>query len=461
MRKTKLILISCTFWVFFLKLPAATPPLGSQDRDLLIAPSMEQTFPELVAIYDQVANSSKTLQRSSLRLEQARLGQGIARSNLYPRISAGVNFGANQFRPQGEQTSTSMGINYNLALSQSLYQWGALKARREIGRIDHQRAQLNEEIQLQNIAQQVRELFSQLVLDKVQLQADSLDSYIQQQRMDFVRRDFEGERLGADEYEARLLEHRQQQLRIEQRKQDVEQRVRRFNDLLGVENITLEQIPDVYPEIELKDQWVMGLRQLLNQGEATGEILRERIALSREHQKLRMDETRAFQRPHLSIFMSAGQGRTNTSRQDNVAQIILFAGLSVNWNIFDGFSSRNQRLQRLNEGRLQEISIWNQLRNLERESMELMRRLDFGLKRLETAERLFALERRRFENSIRQAEEGRLSDLDFAGVRLALLNQEYNLYQERRNFQVLWGEILIALRMDPALETFARHVDGL
>ena len=129
----------------------------------------------------------------------------------------------------------------------------------------------------------------------------------------------------------------------------------------------------------------------------------------------------AKKRPFLNFSASASQDQSNTSTRNNVDTLALFAGVSVHWNIFDGFQTKHELIEaRLKRNRLKarqdRIS-----ENLFHEREVMLDRILHQAESNLVLEKRLEIERTNFSDRRSDAEAGQLSDAQLKKTELDLL----------------------------------------
>ena len=163
----------------------------------------------------------------------------------------------------------------------------------------------------------------------------------------------------------------------------------------------------------------------------------------RHHQEA-ITQIKAQQRPLVSASASASQNQSNTSTQNNVDTVSLFAGIRVQWNLFDGFLTRNRLAEARLKLRRMELESQQKSEQIKLQALELLDQLLFSTQNLAVEEARFELEKVKFASAQSEAESGRQSkrafennQLQFDQRFLALQRQRANLHLALQNYQNL------------------------
>ena len=172
-------------------------------------------------------------------------------------------------------------------------------------------------------------------------------------------------------------------LRIEQIKQSQLRITERFKLYAGWEadvDPETSEIPKL--SLEALQAW---LRQQLEFIASSRSWLLDNYALKKRDNEIRhhqeaITQIKVQQRPLVSASASASQNQSNTSTQNNVDTVSLFAGIRVQWNLFDGFLTRNRLAEARLKLRRMELESQQKSEQIKLQALELLDQLLFSLK---------------------------------------------------------------------------------
>jgi len=139
----------------------------------------------------------------------------------------------------------------------------------------------------------------------------------------------------------------------------------------------------------------------------------------------------ANQRPLFNFAASVGQGQSNTSTRNNVNTITYFAGIDVSWNIFDGFETRQRKLESTLRQRRLENDLSAFQSELAAQAADTLTQLNFQARRLDLEQQRFELSRDSLAGNERELNEGRLTASAYREKQLALQDEELALNTAR------------------------------
>ena len=129
-------------------------------------------------------------------------------------------------------------------------------------------------------------------------------------------------------------------------------------------------------------------------------------------------------------------------------------GASVTWSIFDGLSTRGQRLSALAARRVNERARDQAIERIEGRLGSLERQIAFAGTRTELAQRRYDLARDGVRLTQQNFEAGIASRNAVNGVTNLAYQAELALVDARRNELNLWADFVSTAGLDPVLERF-------
>jgi outer membrane protein TolC len=408
-------------------------PLAGQS---LPAP-IEEQIPELAEILDSARRRAPDLLRQDFLKEESERRLQQARSAYYPRLDIVSNLGYRDDFRTGAEDSRSFGMTYSANLSRPIYHWGAIEARVEQARIGNDTGTLNFNHNLRNIEQRIRSEYLQLVLSNMALENERGQRRILEADREQAAINYQAGKLSELDYSNFRLNLEASLLRIEQIEQS-KRRIRdRFKLYTGAEvdlGKTISEIP--LPDLGATKEWLTAQMDHIEnsrnwlQGNYLSQIKQNQIRQQTEA----ITVVKSRQRPIIDAAASATQQETNTSTQNNVQTLSLFAGIRVTWNIFDGFRTRNEKLEATTALRRLKMELNELSEELQLQALERIDGLLFSIRDLQIHESTFANKLSQFSNVQADAESGRISQKQFENAELQIQRERLAVQQKRANF---------------------------
>jgi outer membrane protein TolC len=337
-------------------------PVGAQSSERpIIVPRAEELLPQLRPVLQAALSQSPRLVGRADDLREARLRQDINSARLYPNIGGSLTWNPVQReeRLDLDQARTTAKLYYNFSVTQPLWHWGALRADSHIGKIGYEIAKRNYRDAYRYLALDVRSAYLGLILSKMSVRnarfAEKLarDNYTRQE-----------ERLRANlitegDMAVHQLRVDEAVLAVRQAESDLDFALRDFRQLTGLERFSADDVPETVPVLEA----VPALATPRDNSGYLSSLDLEISALRIEQQKLSLRIARVALRPRFNAHVGVSRDEVSYSSDlFNRFQVdTAYAGFTLQWSIWDGFSSRaNTRI------------AYDRLRRYERERGELL-----------------------------------------------------------------------------------------
>lgn len=431
----------------------AVPVAEGSTLQLVDLPLPEDYYPGLKSILEQAGKQAPELVRVGLDREVAQQRLRIARSRHYPSVGIGGNLGYRFVQRQGEENDGSLSGSVSLGVSRPLYFWGAVTAGIEKGEIDFENSLILTKERFQNTVQNLRDEYLSLILNEMRLRNLRLRRSNLETQLARRESDYRVGRLSEEEYLSFQIELDNSLVEIEELEDEREETLATFKRISGVEAIP--EIPSGVAPIDLEELE----RQL--RGDEVDPLWVEQtfnIQLNRNTMdKISLDQTiiKSQQRPNVSFSASVSQAPVNTATENDVETIRWFAGLSVSWNVFDGFATQASRRINLLEKRRLESQIRTNIAILEEERMEMENDLLVMIRKQRLAERRFELDSRIYSRIKSEFSDGRVSANEFRTTQSDYYAQEYALHVARAELLRTVADYLVVLNADRAIDYLA------
>jgi len=436
----------------------ASPALNGQDvavadgatLQMVDLPVPEDYYPGLLAILEESGKRAPELVRVGIDREVAQERLRVARSRHYPSVGIGGNLGYRFVQRQGEDNDGSLSGSVSLGVNRPLYFWGAVSAGIEKGEIDFENSLLLTKERFQTTVQQLRDEYLDLILNEMQLRNLRLRRSNLETQLARRESDFRVGRLSEEEYLSFQIELDNSLIEIEELEDDRDETLASFKRISGVD--VLPQIPSGVAPIDLD--------ALENElvGDPVNPLWVEQtfnIQLNRNTmEKVTLDETiiKSQQRPNVSFSASVSQAPVNTATENDVETIRWFAGLSVSWNVFDGFATQaNRRINLLERRRLQS-QIQTNIEILNEEKTAIKNELLVMIRKQRLAERKFELDSRIYSRVKSEFSDGRVSANEFRATQVDYYAQEFALHVARASLLRVIADYLVVLNADRAVD---------
>ncbi len=413
----------------------------------------EELFPELVPMLQRASEAGTESQLASLRKEErmgeldATLAQNRTKLHAYARV-------ASAYEMREDIDDRFRGTLYgNVSLNKPLYQWGNMDRREDVA---EDRIALEGVNHAENSARyymNIRRAYLQLLLMREQRvileQSISLsESFVEARRkLVEVGQSSEQEVL---EMEASLLENREGLAWVEKRIDDLGASLQRLvgsgfdstqisgQPLSVIQPMSLDELDALVGEVKGS----LGLREgpTAKRFKVLEEIEDKQIEILDKNDWPTLDLVAGVYTDHLD---SAGQ-------DDFFLRVQYYAGLQVNWNIFDGWQTEAWKRSAL--ARKRAYSLQAEVANTEsqRRGQNLLAELQLNLKQIEARSKREDILSRRMELVREQAERALITGVERIEGEIDYLEVRQRLMEARVNYLINLMELGILLGKDPA-----------
>jgi outer membrane protein TolC len=434
--------------------------VGAQEQETAVAegstlrmvdlPLPEDYYPGLKRILEAAGRQAPELVRVGLDREMAREQLKVARSRNYPSVGIGGNLGYRYVQRSGEDSDGSLSGSVSLGVNRPLYYWGAVSAGIEQGEIDFENSLLLSKEQFQNTVQNLRDEYLRLILNEMRLRNLRLRRNNLETQMARRESDYRAGRLSEEGYLSYQIELDNSLLEIEELEDERDETMARFRRISGVAD--MPEIPSGVAPIDLDE-----LEAQLRGNELGPEWVEETINVQLNRntmEKIDLEGTiiKSRQRPNISFSASISQAPVNTATENDVSTIRYFAGLSVSWNVFDGFATQANRRINLLEKRRLESRIRTNISVLEEERRKTRNDLLVMVRKQRLAERRFELDSRIYSRVKSEYSDGRVSANEFRRTQSDFYAKEYNLHLARAELLRTIADYLVILNADRAVD---------
>lgn len=449
-------LVSHRKW-FQLGIVIGVTPVALWAEAAMPAALPEDLIPELKTLLESAMTQSPSMLAANLDVAAAEGSRYIDRSSMLPAVFASGGYAWTQTAIASGQNSKSQteGLNYNLSFGQPIFQWGALKAQADIGKLRVRIAERSYADAFRLLSGSIRTGYLGLIQKKMYLRNQrsnvrAAEAFLSLQEAKkqgglISEADIVGPRLAVDE--ARIA--------AEKTQEDYESSARILARLAGVGEISDQSIPLSIPKPvfaaetigsffdEMKRTGIENVpllqvyRDYVRQGE-----LNYRIAKVRLYPKFRFDASVA----------QSNQTSVNGNQATLTAITTRNAGFSASWSIFDGLATRGAKLSALATKRLYE----QRLKTFQETTLEtahsLEKQIGFAGRLMDLAELRNTLAQAAVSKVKNDVESGVSSTATLEAVTQAAQTAELTALSTRAEFLGRWADYVSLLGVDPILK---------
>lgn len=304
----------------------------------------EEIFPELRAVIDIAVRSAPVLTIENLRVNQMEANRKVRASSLYPKLYFSTDVGGRR-KDIGSVSSTEAQARYNLTLIQPLYHWGSLQAEKQIGEIELDLAHIGRVRSYLNFYAQLNSVFLDLVVQNQAVKKAQLDSELSAERLESARKRLEGGDLPAGAFQEQSFAHREKEVALRRANGTLENLRQRFRTLAGLNEEYVLHLPDEIPpasfELDSAKKLVENYRRVMVEQSLELKTLVMQKAIEEENLSIHQNRLK----PKINLVARSLQDVETlaTDLAGDLERREIFAGINVDWQIFDGWASKSRK----------------------------------------------------------------------------------------------------------------------
>jgi outer membrane protein len=416
----------------------------------------EHLFPQLDRILQSALQQSPRILARNLDLVIADGEETQAKAGQYPSIGGSVGFRRANERREGIAGSFTTDIlDYSLSLNQPLWHWERVRNNARIGEIRRQIAgqQYREAYRL--LAQEIRSAYLNLIIRKLVTDNARFTLKLVEDRLANAEERLSKGVASAGELFRPRIDALQTRLSTDRAIEDLEQSLRGFRLLTGMEALREEDLPADIPILNGDENTAARLLAgFLSQKDpqTSGTFV---VGQQLEVENLNL----AIQRKRLyPLFnFSAGISQNRQSYSLDVSQLYRvedrYVGVSVSWSIFDGMATRGAiRAAKARQQQL-EANYRQMTESVAKDAQHMQKDVEFALRQMRIDDRLFD-ERRTFLDGLEAGvKNGTATEAGVNDARVSFNVARINACNSRMAYLQRVGDLLGLTREDPVLQS--------
>ena len=389
----------------------------------------ESQITELALLLQAADENAPQLVEQTILAEEARQRLKQAEAAYYPRVDLNSNLGFRQttYDADNIEDENSTGVTFYAAINRPFYHWGAIEAAIEQARLDNNTEALHRSLILRQIRRNIRADYLNLLVNKVELEKLELQRLIAQEDLKQYASSTEEGRISKIDAQMAELNLSQHLMNIEQViaeqariKASFKQRVGWHDTLNLPGKIPTQNIEEISQFIEVENttnstNWIFIHPEV--------QTLRNHI----EREKKELVRIKAQQRPLVNFTAYASQDQRDTGVENDVDAITYFAGLSVSWNIFDGFATSSRKVESMARRRRHEYKLENYKQEIVTQAANIRRQISFRLKQLQIDTTRSQLNAERYQSKEEASLSGFVSEKELFAHNLNHVESQLNL----------------------------------
>ncbi|HNY40522.1 MAG TPA: TolC family protein [Bryobacteraceae bacterium] len=342
----------------------------------------EDVMPQLKPLIEQAMRQSPRMLEQNLSLAQSEADWYMARASSLPSVGGYAVYQLQQetradaVRQNGMLTDVSSRTDkyyYNIMASQAVWHWGALEASRKIARIDRELATINYDEAYRALAAEVRASYLGLVLSRMAVRNAGHVLRMAQENLARQQVRYSANQITYGQIMQDQLQVDDASLNERRARADFDFVLGAFRALTGNDQFAEADIPDSITDVTRAPAVASVVASSLGESSVSIRAAEKTVARA----KLGLIGPRFNLYPKLSALAGGTRDEINRDiNQYNKYQVdTWYVGAQINWSIFDGFSTKGQKLAaytRLRRAEQQLARLRESLpRNLERERLNV------------------------------------------------------------------------------------------
>ena len=419
------------FLVCLLWLTVSVCPVYSEPKEV------EVYITELARLLQSARDQAPALIEQAITKEEADARLKQAKAAYYPRLDLLTNLGYRKDYRSGAEDTDNLGMTYSAALRRPLYHWGAIEAKIEQARLSHDNASLRYLYEQQQTERRIRADYLALILDNIALQNEEKKQVVLQSNHVIEQINFEAGKTSALAYKKSEVDLKKSLLTIERIQLSKKRILERFQQYAGWggSNVTPLDIPAI--DTATTTQWLIAQQDALTNSNWIYHTKPAMLQINAiQHQKEELTQIKARQKPLIDTSLTASQRQTNTSLRNNVDTFSVFGGVRVQWNIFDGFETRHEKIEALAKIRRLEYGFDQLDDTLKLQANEVLDSLLFQARTLELTEEQHNVETAEYNLQKEALETGRITQAQLRSESLQFNEAKLALHKARASFHI-------------------------
>ena len=386
--------------------------------------------------------------------EAQRLYNGYA--PMLPGVSSNAQYGEYEtaIANNAQATSRSLGTFYQVAISQPVFHWGALRNQLQMQKIAVLLSEKDFALGYLTFANSMRRQYEALIIARIALRNEQLSLKMRQKALDLANVELKAGTIPQSALNAAQLDFDSSQLAFDKDTQAYDFARRAFARQAGVGELPGDSVPEGIPLPKYAAAASSALVAGLLQTGAQNTIQVQQGRLQVAQSVLQYKNARLGLMPNFSAGASIQEWNQSNVQNGAVTQTALTSeqvALRVDWTIFDGFQTRGRTREALLRRRQAERQLDQTTDQILSDAQNSRRSVDLAWRQLQVTERQFAISN---YSNIQQQSELKLGNIsqDAADHSQYVYNAgEIDDASARNGFLSSWCDFLSVVGADPVM----------
>jgi outer membrane protein TolC len=446
---------------FFAAMPLLVVSLWAASPAVNDAVLPEGIFPDLDAILKKAVQQSPTMLNRALDLEIAENNRIAARAGLLPSAYAGISL--NRSKDTQEYVYTPINSTksnywttqnpYSASITQPLFHWGALKNAAKIGEIQQSIAKGQYRDGYRLLAQTLRTDYMRLIVAKLSVKRSAFYLEYSKNQLALEEARLAKKVISEKQIFPVRLQAEQAQITSERTEFDYEMAKASFARLSGSAVLSDDAIPNSLPVVPYTsvayDQLLAGY--LAQKDLPTTEALTARKQLEVENLNYASAKTRLRPMANFSTGVTQSVQHNLYGSIETYQVTSLYAGISISWNIFDGYYTGAITRNSLARRRQMETDYKLLTERLSQSAQTQVKQINFSARTMSITDRALVSGEGGLKYQQEEFARGNVSEADVSLARVYLYDAQLSAYNQRIDYLGRVGDFLGTIVEDPVL----------
>ena len=436
--------------------------LRSQPLPNSSLPVPETYFPGLKTLLEEAVRQSPRMIARNLDEALTENQRAMTDAQRLPQVSGSLTyFPLNHEERRGDPLSpyTSQKSAYSLNLAQPLYHWGALINSSRIAELQQRVVQGQTVETYRLLVSEIRSGYLQLIVKKAGLARTRESVKLTEAQLVLAQERFAKGQISEADLFGPTLGMDQARLSLDRVIDDYEWSKKNYAKLYGGEPLADEQIPDGIPDVAISiEECEALLADFAGEQENRSyglRIMRDQL----EMEKLNYQIANARLKPKVNLIVGTSQDEQSYTRNigDKYGVTAYYAGVRVEWSIFDGFATRAIKRNALIRRRSAERNFAESSAAVLENARAKLRQLRFSLRSLELHQRQVRVNDEVFKRTQADAARGAISAADLRSAEFNRAGSMIDTYNVRGECLMRVTDFIATILADPALANLPSH----
>ncbi|MCH6255517.1 TolC family protein [Puniceicoccaceae bacterium K14] len=418
----------------------------------------ENKMPGLVRILESAILHSNDVRDRKLKERESYGVVEVGKSLLGPNLDVYAAY-------RGEDEVSDLGSDWqnrtiaDVSLEQPIFHWGALAAELEFRELSYQAELDMSKLTVRNLSKAVRAKILDLAVRFIELRKEEEALELRRKDLNLQQKRYESGLVSNDRMELIELQFSQVEIGVNRRKMNLDFTVEDIARAYGLEaNELVALLPKSIPKPDyLNDEDFQLLESLVDTAIGANEGIRN-FKAALEMERLSLKKVKKRHLPKLDFATGITQNERDIDGRVREEQL-LYAGLVVNWNIFDGRETSGIKMSTLSRVQQRENAYRETKEAVARNYKRSIMRLRSSLKNLQIQETYLERSGKEYEQVAQNYELEKVSENELKKASEVLLAKDTQTQRARVSYINDLVSLVSDLGFDPYVKRYASSQD--